>query len=191
MRDASRLAARQPNKDGLRNALFVLAAAEHLPSELDGRVDELRITLPWGSLVRGAVCAEPWLVDGMHRLLRPGAVVKVLLSVMERDAAMGLPSLDAGSLDVLAGTYRTLGFTPLEARAATFEDIRESGSSWARRLDIPRSRPAWWLRLGVPEPTPGTAGGGGDVQAPHPAGDTPRDPTQGSVSAKTNSGGFP
>jgi 16S rRNA (adenine(1408)-N(1))-methyltransferase len=180
MRDASRLAARQPKKGGLPNALFVLAAAENLPSELDGRVDELWITLPWGSLLRGAVCAEPWLVDGMHRLLRPGAEVGMLLSVTQRDASMGLPVLDAGSIHALATTYRTFGFTPLDARAATLEDVRESGSSWARRLDIPRSRPAWRLRLRVLDQTAGTTGGGREVQAPHPAGDTPGDPTQGS-----------
>lgn len=163
MRDASRLAARQAKKGGLPNALFVLAACENLPAELDGRVDEMRITLPWGSLLRGAICAEPWLVDGMHRLLRPCAEVRMLLSVTERDATMGLPVLDAGSLDGLAHTYRTLGFKPLEVRAASLEDARESRSSWVRRLDIPRRRTAWWLRLRSPEPYAGTAGGGGDV----------------------------
>ena len=169
MRDASRLAARQPRRGGLPNALFVLAAAEALPVELDGRVDELRIMLPWGSLLRGAICAEPWLVDGMHRLLGPAAESLMLLSVTERDAAMGLPVLDLQSLDALAGIYGTLGFTLLEARAATAEDVRDSGSGWARRLDIPRRRPAWWLRLRAPGPPAGTAGGGGDVRGPSPS----------------------
>ena len=161
MRDASRLAARQPRKGGLPNTLFVLAAAESLPVELQGRVDELQIVLPWGSLLRGAVCVEPWLVDAMHRILRPGAEICMLLSVTERDAVMGLPALSVESLDAFAARYLALGFTPIEARAATLDDVQRAGSGWARRLDIPRRRPAWWLRLRAPDQRAGTAGGGG------------------------------
>jgi 16S rRNA (adenine(1408)-N(1))-methyltransferase len=163
MRDASRLAARRPEKGGLPNALFVLAVAENLPAELDGRIDELQVALPWGSLLRGAARAEPWFVDAMHRVLRWGAEVRIMLSVTDRDSALGLPVLDARSLEALAATYRALGFTPIEARAATPDDVHELGSGWARRLDIPRRRPAWYLRLRAPDRTTGTAGGGGDV----------------------------
>jgi 16S rRNA (adenine(1408)-N(1))-methyltransferase len=163
MRDASRLAARRPEKGGLPNAVFVLAAAQNLPAELGGRIDELQIAFPWGSLLRGVACAEPWLVDAVHRVLRSRAEVRILLSVTERDAGIGLPLLHAGSLDELAARYRVLGFTQIEARAATRADVSESGSGWARRLDIPRRRPAWCLRLRAPDVSAGTAGGGGDV----------------------------
>jgi tRNA G46 methylase TrmB len=53
--DASQRAAR---KQELPNALFLIAdAAEALPC-LRGRVDEVRITLPWGSLLRGILDGE-------------------------------------------------------------------------------------------------------------------------------------
>jgi 16S rRNA (adenine(1408)-N(1))-methyltransferase len=149
MRDASRLAARPERKGGLPNAVFVLAAADNLPHELDGRVDELRITLPWGSLLRGAVNAEPRLIDAMHRLLRPGAEVRMLLSVTKRDKATDLPALVAPSIEALVARYGELGFSVIEARPATADDVLATGSSWARRLDIPRRRAAWWLRLRV------------------------------------------
>jgi 16S rRNA (adenine(1408)-N(1))-methyltransferase len=163
MRDASRLAARRPEKGGLPNAVFVLAAAQNLPAELGGRIDELQIAFPWGSLLRGVACAEPWLVDAVHRVLRSRAEVRILLSVTDRDSTLGLPVLDARSVAALAATYRALGFAPIEARAATSGDVRESGSGWARRLDVPRRRPAWYLRLQAPDQSAGTAGGGGDV----------------------------
>lgn len=147
MREASRLAARGPKKGGLPNALFVVAAAESLPPELNGRVDELWITLPWGSLLRGAACAEPWLIEALQRIMRPRAEARVLLSVTARDAAMGLPAFDAAALIELAARYAAGGLEPVGARAATPADVGETGSGWARRLDIPRSRPAWWLQL--------------------------------------------
>ena len=146
MREASRLAARRPERGGLPNALFVLAAAENLPTELDGRIDELQIALPWGSLLRGVACAEPWLVDAMHRVLRPAAEVRILLSVTDRDSALGLSVIDARSLDALAATYRALDSS--RTRCARRRGRRRaSGSGWARRLDIPLRRPAWYLRL--------------------------------------------
>lgn len=147
MRDASRLAARRTDRGGLPNALFVLAAAENLPVELNGRVSELSITLPWGSLLRGTVCAEPWLADAIRRIVRPGGEVRLLLSVTERDAAMGLPTLDPTSVEALARAYGGCGLEPIEWRAATAEDVRQTDSTWARRLEIPRHRLAWWLRL--------------------------------------------
>ena len=161
MRDASRLAARQPTKGGLPNALFVLAAAEYLPPELADRIDELRITLPWGSLLRGAACAEPWLVEALHRVLRPGAEVRLLLSVTDRDATVGLPALDAAALARLAARYCAGGLDPVEVRPVTSTDVRETGSGWARRLDIPRSRAAWWLRLRAPVSAGGSPAGEG------------------------------
>jgi hypothetical protein len=47
--DPSRRATR---KRALPNALFVVADACAALRELHGRIDELRITLPWGSLLR-------------------------------------------------------------------------------------------------------------------------------------------
>ncbi len=44
---------RKPTKGGLSNVLFIQAAVEDLPSELDGVADEVHIHFPWGSLLRG------------------------------------------------------------------------------------------------------------------------------------------
>ena len=41
---------RNPAKGGLPNVLFLQAAIEDLPSELDEVADELHIHFPWGSL---------------------------------------------------------------------------------------------------------------------------------------------
>jgi tRNA G46 methylase TrmB len=52
LREPSRRAARPARKDGVPNALFVVADAREALAMLRGRVHELRVTLPWGSLLR-------------------------------------------------------------------------------------------------------------------------------------------
>jgi tRNA G46 methylase TrmB len=52
--EASRLqeAARRARKHGWSNVLFLAGQAAEALELLRGRVDDLRITLPWGSLLR-------------------------------------------------------------------------------------------------------------------------------------------
>jgi 16S rRNA (adenine(1408)-N(1))-methyltransferase len=57
LQEAAARAARSPRKGGLGNALFLVGDAQEALQLLAGRVDELRITLPWGSLLR-------WVLDG-------------------------------------------------------------------------------------------------------------------------------
>jgi 16S rRNA (adenine(1408)-N(1))-methyltransferase len=59
MAEASRRAARRPDRGGLPNALFVVAAAEALPPELDGLADLVTVHFPWASLLRGLLTADP------------------------------------------------------------------------------------------------------------------------------------
>jgi tRNA G46 methylase TrmB len=58
LQDASRRGARPARKGGLPNALFVVADARSALEDLCGRVHELRITLPWGSLLRAVLEGE-------------------------------------------------------------------------------------------------------------------------------------
>lgn len=51
--EASRRAARAPRKGGLPNALFVFAAAESLPRELDGSADVVTVHFPWARCCAG------------------------------------------------------------------------------------------------------------------------------------------
>ncbi len=72
MAEASRRASRPTRHGGLPNALFVAAAAEALPAELDGIADRLVIQLPWGSLLRGALAIDDGVARGIARLVAPG-----------------------------------------------------------------------------------------------------------------------
>jgi len=58
LREASRRADRPVRKGGVANALFLVGAASAALVFLRGRVDEVRVTLPWGSLLRAVLDGE-------------------------------------------------------------------------------------------------------------------------------------
>jgi 16S rRNA (adenine(1408)-N(1))-methyltransferase len=139
MADASRRAAR---RGALPNALFAVAAAEQPPPALRARADELTITFPWGSLLRGVLGAEDRVLAGIAVLLAPGATARALVSVVPRDGVPPIPPAER-----LAAAYAAHGLALLEARPATPEEVAASGSSWAKRLRAGTARPVTLLRL--------------------------------------------
>jgi 16S rRNA (adenine(1408)-N(1))-methyltransferase len=65
LREVSRRAARPAHKGGLPNALFIEADAARALRELRGCVHELRIMLPWGSLLRLVLEGEQEFADAV------------------------------------------------------------------------------------------------------------------------------
>jgi 16S rRNA (adenine(1408)-N(1))-methyltransferase len=149
MRERSAAAARAPHKGGTPNAILLAGAAEALDPGLDGLADEIRVVLPWGSLLRGCLLPQGWLADALCRVLKPGGRVLLVLSVGPRERALGLPELDASALEPVAAAWRTAGFTTTEIRPVDAADVAALGSAWARRLGIPTRRHAWWIGLAV------------------------------------------
>src|SRR3990172_860950 len=80
LREMSAKAARKPARGGLPNVLYVLASVELLPDELRGVASEIFVTLPWGSLMRGVILAEPAVLDGIASLARDGAELRIVLN---------------------------------------------------------------------------------------------------------------
>jgi 16S rRNA (adenine(1408)-N(1))-methyltransferase len=143
MRDASRRAARPAAKGGWSNVVFVVAAVESLPTELTSVADEVRVTFPWGSLLRGVLGADEAALEGVARVAKRGAQIRALISVTERDG-LGVDP-DAGCA-LLSSIYRASGLRLVEARPATREEIAGANSSWAKRLRAGVDRPVTMLR---------------------------------------------
>jgi len=143
MAESSRRAARRPERGGLPNALFVVAAAEALPAELDGLADLVTVHFPWGSLLRGLVAADPAVIGGLARVLRPGATLSMLLSSTDRGA--GVEPLSEPTLAALVDAYGRHGLAATRARPATAADVAATRSTWGRRLGAGVRRPAWLL----------------------------------------------
>jgi 16S rRNA (adenine(1408)-N(1))-methyltransferase len=146
MAQASRRAAATPRRGGLPNALFVVAAAEALPPELDGLADAVTVHFPWGSLLRGLLRADPAVMAGLTRVMRPGATLSMLLSSTDRDRGAGVAPLREPAVRALAAAHADWGLTVGEARPATAADVAAAHSTWGKRLGAGGRRPAWLLR---------------------------------------------
>jgi hypothetical protein len=145
MAETSRRAARPVAKGGQPNALFAVAAAERPPSELIGRCDLVMVTMPWGSLLRGVLALDDDAAAGIAPLLRPAGRLEAILSVTERDG-LDVASLDEdAAADDLARRWAANGLSLDVFEAAGVDDVVATGSSWARRLSVGRSRRAWRL----------------------------------------------
>jgi len=146
MAEASRRAARRPGRGGLANALFLVAAAEALPAGLDGLADLVTVHFPWGSLLRGLLAADPAVLGGLVRVLRPGATLSMLVSATDRDRGAGVAPIQAPDLAALAGAYGRHGLELTRVGPATAADVAASRSTWGRRLGAGAGRPAWLLQ---------------------------------------------
>lgn len=149
MRESSRRAARRPAAGGAPNALFLVGDVTRLEGleALACRVDDVRVTLPWGSLALAVLDAEPALVGGLAALLRSGGRLRLLLSFTDRDLGLGRPPLADSDVERLAHELAGACFEVREVRRATGQDVAESGSSWAKRLGIPHRRTGWLIVL--------------------------------------------
>jgi 16S rRNA (adenine(1408)-N(1))-methyltransferase len=127
--------ARRCEREGLENALFVCASAEHPPEELLGLGDEVLVQLPWGRLLSGVVLGEPDICGGLRSLARPGAALRVVVGAGIWRAPVpkeirGLPELTAAHVEsVLAGRLAEHGW-----KVTDFGPCDDPSTSWGRRL---------------------------------------------------------
>ncbi len=131
---------RKPAKGGLPNVLFVQAAVEDLPSELDGIADEVHVHFPWGSLLRAVATGDRAALEGMRRVCAADALLEVVIGLdFERDKSeierLGLGSLTPEYVsDVLIPRYRAAAFEIIESGMLGPSEWPALQTSWAKRL---------------------------------------------------------
>ena len=131
---------RKPAKGGLPNVLFLQAAIENLPAELDGLADEIHIHFPWGSLLRAVATGDADVLSKLRRICAPACLLEIVIGLdLERDRTeierLGLPALSNEYLEtVLIDRYRAAGFEVLEKGALSQADWSHLQTSWARKL---------------------------------------------------------
>ena len=144
-REASARAARAALKGGTPNAIFLVADARALPAPFLGVIDELRIILPWGSLLRAVLSADQQIVTLIADGLRPGGSASIVVSVLPTDERAIGAKTSHGGLTTLAASLERTGLQIRTPRAVEPEDLHELRSSWARRLGVPARRAATLL----------------------------------------------
>jgi 16S rRNA (adenine(1408)-N(1))-methyltransferase len=142
---------RKPSKGGSPNVLFVQAAVEDLPPELDGVANEVHVHFPWGSLLRAFAVGDVDVLRNVRRICAPEALLEVVLGIdPARDkseiARLGLPALtDDYVANQLVGRYRSASFEIFEHGAMSAAQWAELETSWARRLQKNDNRSVVYL----------------------------------------------
>lgn len=110
-------------------------------------------------MLRGLLAADEAVMASVARLMRPGAVLSLLVSATARDRGVGVDPIRDDTLLRVADAYSSHGLTVIEARQATAADVTATHSTWAKRLGVGFGRRAWLLRAtmhGNPIPPPMT-----------------------------------
>jgi 16S rRNA (adenine(1408)-N(1))-methyltransferase len=133
------------------NALFVRAAVEELPDELDGAADAVTVLMPWGSLFEAMLAPRMEALQAIRRLCRSDAELRVVSSIdVARDAAMtgrlGCEPFSESHLAALRRAYAEAGFAPVGYRPLGSAEMRELGTTWAKRVALAPGRMAMELR---------------------------------------------
>lgn len=136
--DALRRTARAIARQRVPNLALVVAAVEAAP--LGPIADVVTVHFPWGPLLDAALGRDAAVLGAVAALAKPGARLRVLASVIERDAVPGSPDSD-----VIAAAYAAAGLDRVAVRPATPADVVAARSSWGKRLGAGRARPAFVL----------------------------------------------
>lgn len=131
---------RKPSKGGAPNVLFIQAAIEDLPSELDGVANEVHVHFPWGSLLKAVATGDSVALKNLRRVCSSGALLEVIFGLdPDRDLTemqrLELPSITIEYIDsTLARNYREAGFEIFERGVIPPSKWPELQTSWAKRL---------------------------------------------------------
>jgi predicted RNA methylase len=124
------------------NALFVIANAQALPSELDGLATHITINFPWGSLLEGLLGEDAGLLSGLVRLARPDATLDVRLN--GGAVAEAGWSLEAGA-ERVQSVLAANGFRMRQVQIMTAHELKSYPTTWAKRIAFGRDPRAMQL----------------------------------------------
>jgi 16S rRNA (adenine(1408)-N(1))-methyltransferase len=147
---------RKPAKGGLPNVLFIQAAVESLPAELDGLANEVHVHFPWGSLLRGVVLGVPEVMANLRRICAPDALLEVIVGsnpVRDRTELdrLGVPPVTVEHVDAqIMDPYRSAGFEISERGVILPADWPKFHTAWAKRLQFSATRSlVYWIARSV------------------------------------------
>ncbi len=145
-------AAAKREKGGLENVYFVLGSIEALPTELNHRVNQVFINLPWAGLLEKVIKVEPTAWGTIARICQSGAFIDVLIGYDEVQEAgvkdrLNLPEIFSDHIAVMAIKLEGVGFELVESEEVDATVLKDYPSSWAKKLLYSKDRKFYFLRI--------------------------------------------
>lgn len=142
---------RKPSRGGVPNAMFVQAAVEDLPQDLEGIASEVHVNFPWGSLLSAVAGGDVDALRGLRMTCSKEARLKVVVGIdPARDqteiARLHLLPISLEYFDTtLALNYKAAGFEIMKTGRLDASAWLELETSWARRLRGNTNRLGFYL----------------------------------------------
>lgn len=142
--DTCRENLREHSRAKLPNMLFVIASAQDLPRELNGRVSHVTINFPWGSLLESLLTGDASLMRGLESISSPITSMEVYLNggaLAEAGA-----TLEIGAERIYNNMLQA-GWNANRPEMMNACALRKFPSTWAKRLAHGRDPRAMQLSL--------------------------------------------
>jgi len=133
--DACRDNLRANSRRILPNALFIIADAQALPTELNGLASHITINFPWGSLLESLLSSEDSLISRLLSATRPFAGMDIHLNAEALVTAGWALESGADQIECIVNTvgWRTKSRSWMDAHL-----LRSFPTTWAKRLAFGR-----------------------------------------------------
>lgn len=136
-----------------RNVLYVVAAVENLPSELNNVASKIYVTLPWGSLLEGIAKADSNVLKSLRNMAKTSGsqfefcFTYDTLYEPSEIKNRGLPELNISYVEIdLRQKYKEHGFLLEDSRILSAEELRKYPTKWARKLGFGRGRAVYLIK---------------------------------------------
>lgn len=141
--DACRENLREHSQAKLPNLLFVIAAAQELPCELENLISHITINFPWRSLLQSLLSGDARFLGGIKAISRPKALLTLRLNAGA--LAEAGKTLEAGT-DRIYYNLLQAGWKIEHPVMIDASVLRTFPSTWAKRLAFGRDPQAMVLR---------------------------------------------
>ncbi|HET6596727.1 MAG TPA: class I SAM-dependent methyltransferase [Anaerolineales bacterium] len=141
--DSCRENLREHSRAKVQNLLFVIAAAQELPCELENLISHITINFPWGSLLGSLLTGDPRLMYGLKSVSRTRASLSLHLN--GGALAEAGKTLEAGT-DRIYYNLLQAGWQIQHPAMLDASTLKKFPSTWAKRLAFGRDPRAMVLR---------------------------------------------
>jgi hypothetical protein len=133
--DSCRENLREHSQAKLQNALFVIASAQNLPTELNGLISQITINFPWGSLLESLLISDSRLMRGLKSMARSN--ISIDLRLNGGALAEAGTTLEAGTETIYENLIRS-GWQIESPVVINATALRSFPTTWAKRLAFGR-----------------------------------------------------